>query len=304
LLEGEMKVYDADATWADNGIVRNVGCSNHPWTCGFCNKEKKLGSLYECAQHCAAAGHQSALQWRRELMGRCIPDVPRWTGMWVDRPAHGRTCSMEESSTSGGTSSRAARLESTPRAAGQRELPSVAPEVARTRSVLLYNVTLNGEPIGGATLVVPISGPRVLPLDESCVLDEVKITGDVRPTNGSSAHGSSSFPPLKQQRAGGSGADDSSSSRSPVAGTASEAGPISSTCPCAVRVMIVASRQSPLPTPPRPAGFTLQDARQGGATTACAHFWRGSSRRLGDREADSSSADDSMSDSAGDPGRG
>ena len=276
-----MKVYDADTTWSDNGIVRNFGCSNHPWTCGLCNKEKKLGSLYECEQHCAAAGHQSALQWRWELMGRCIPDVPRWTGMWVDRPAHGRTCSMEEgSSNSGGSSSSADRTGSTPQAAGLAG--------ARVCTVTLTGVSLNGEPIGDATLQFPISGSWAPPLNGPCVLDGVTITGSRRSANGSTAHDSSPFPPHPQLRAGGSGVDDSSSLRLSVAGAGSARGPNSGASPGTVQLVIVASTQPSRPPSPRPTVGAHTGAPWRGAAVARAAPWSGSSRRLGDDGSDSS----------------
>jgi len=286
-------VYDADTTWSDNGIIRNFGCSNHPWTCSFCNKSKKLGSLYECEQHCAAVGHRNALKWRYEhMVGTCSPDVPRWPGMWVDGPAHGRTCSMEEgSSNSGGSPSPADRTESTPQAAGPRELSSSASAGARVCTVILTDVTLNGEPIGSATLQLPISGSWAPPLDGPYVLDGVTITGSRRSANGSTAHASSPFPPHPQLRAGGLGVDDSSSSRPSVAGTGSAPGPNSGTFPGTVQVVFVASTQPPRPPPPRPTEGTHTGAPGRGAATARADVWLGSSRRLGDGEPDSSEPD-------------
>jgi len=294
-----MKVYNADTTWSDNGIIRHFGCVNHPWTCKFC-KPKKLDSLYTCEQHCETVGHQNALKWRC----RESPQVPRWPTTWVDGPAHGQTGLMEErSSSSGGTSSRAAWTESAPLAADPREHPSAAPAGAQTCTMILTGVTLNDEPIGGATLVLPNSGPWAPPLGCSCVLDGVKITGDFRPADGSTAHGSSPFPPLPQPRTGGSGVDDSSSSRPPVAGTGSAPGPNSGTSPGTVQVVIVASTQPPRPPPPRPTDGAQQGARRGGAATARADLWHGHGWRLGDWGPDSSSAADSLSEPADSPRR-
>jgi len=291
-------VYDKDHLWPDNGIIRNFGCVNHPWTCKFCNKPKKLGSLYDCEQHCETVGHQNALKWRY----RESPQVPRWPTTWVDGPAHGQTCSTEErSSNSGGTSSRAAWTESTPLAADPREHPSAAPAGAQTCTVILTDVTLNDEPIGGATLVLPISGPWAPPLDGSYVLDGVEITGVWRPANGSTAHGSSSFPPLPQLRAGGSGVDDSSSSRLPVTRTGSVPAPTPGTFPGMVQVMFVAPTQPPRPRPPRPTEGTRAGAPRGGAATARADVWHGPSWRLGDGEPDSSEPADSPNELADSP---
>jgi len=201
----------------------------------------------------------------------------------ADGPAHHRTGSMEEgSSSSGGASSQAAWPGGGTPAADSRDRLSAAPAETRTCTVILYGVILNGKPIGGATLEVPISGPWAPPLDGSYVLDEVEITGVWRPTNGSTAHGSSSFPPLPQLRAGASGVDDASSSRLPVTRTGSVPAPTSGTFPGMMQVLFVAPTQPPRPLSPRPIDGAWQGDRSGGATTECANLWQGQSRCLSD----------------------
>jgi len=294
LLEEETAAYEADLSWLRNGIIRNVGSEDHPWTCKFCNKSKRFCCLHDCEKHCETEAHRNALWWPYGLKGLDPPDVPRWLTMCVDGAAHDQTCSMEgRSSNSGGTSSRAARTESTPQAADPRDLPSAAPAGARTCTVILNGVTLNGEPIGGATLEVPISCAGAPPLDGSYVLEEVTITGVFRPANGSTAHGSSPFPPLPQLRAGGSEVDDSSSSRLPVARTGPAPAPTSGTFPGMVQVLFVAPTQPPQLRPPRPTEGAHAGAPRRGAASARADVWRGRSRRLDDGEPDSSEPADS-----------
>jgi len=303
ILADEMEVYKHDTTWEDNGIIRNLRSVDHPWTCKYC-RSKKLDSLYTCEQHCKTVKHQNALEWLR-----LSPQVPRWP------TSSSRTGLTEEgSSSSGGTSSRAVWSGSAPLAADSRERPSAAPAEAQMCTMILADVIFNGESIGGATLVLPNSCPWAPPSGCSFVLDRVRITGDFRPADGSTVHGSSPFTPLPQPRTRGSGVDDPSSSRPPVTGTGSAPGPNSSTLPSAVQVVIVASRQPPRPPSPRPIDGEQQGARPGGATTACADLWQGhsrrlgdeggySSRRLGDWGPDSSSAASSLSGSADSPRR-
>jgi len=291
-------------TWKDNGIVRNLRSVDHPWTCKYC-KPKKLDSLYTCQQHCETAKHQNAL-----LYMNLSPPLPRWPTRRVDGPAHHRTGSMEEgSSSSGGTSSQAVWPGSDPPAADSRDRPSAAPAEAQMCTVILADVLFNNEPIGGATLVLPASCPWAPPPGCPCVLDRVRITGEFRSADGSTVHGSSPFTSLPPSRTEGSGVDDSSSSRPPVTGAGSATGPNSSTLASAVQVVIVASRQPPRPPSPRPIDGARQGARPGGATTGCADLWQGqsrrlsdergySNRRLGDWGADSSSAASSPSGSA------
>ncbi len=305
ILAGEMEEYNRrGTTWKDNGIVRSCKSVNFPWTCRYCSR-KQLDTLYTCQTHCATAKHQRAL----ENLG-LSPPLPLWPTVRVDGPAHHRTVSMEEgSSSSGGTSSQAAWPGSDTLAADSRDRPSAAPAEAQMCTVILADVLFNNEPIGGATLVLPASCPWAPPPGCSRVLDRVSITGEFRSADGSTVHGSSPFTSLPPSRTEGSGVDDSSSSRPPVTGAGSATGPNSSTLAGAVQVVIVASRQ-----PPRPIDGARQGARSGGATTGCADLWRGqsrrlsdergySNRRLGDWGADSSSAASSPSGSADSPRR-
>jgi len=277
ILAGEMGVYNRDTTWKDNGIIRHVRSVDHPWTCRYCSR-KKLDSLYTCEQHCKTLKHQNALEWLN-----LSPQAPQWPTRRVDGPAHHRTGLMEEgSSSSGGTSSQAVWPGSDPPAADSRERPSAAPAEAQMCTLNLADVIFNGEPIGGATLVLPPSCPWAPSSGCSCVMDRVRITGDFRSADGSTVHGSSPFTSLPQSRTGGSGVGDSSSSRPPVTGTGLATGPNSSTLASAVQVVIVASRQPLRPPSPRPIDGAQQGARPGGATTACADPWQGHGRRLSD----------------------
>jgi len=300
VLRVEMKEYNRrDCTvWKDNGIVRCYKSVNFPWTCRYCSR-KQLDTLYTCETHCAAAKHQKAL-----VNLGLSPPLPLWSAVRVDGPAHHRTDLMEEgSSSSGGASSQAAWPGSDTSAADSRDRPSAAPADARMCTVTFADVLLNNVPIGPATLVMSASCPWAPPPGRSRVLDGVSITGEFRPADGSTVHGSSPFTSLPPSRIEGSGVNGSSSSRPPETGAGLATGANSSTLASAVQVVIVAVRQARRPPSPRPIDVAQQGVRPEGATTGCANLWQTEDRRLGDWGADSISAASNRSESADSLGR-
>jgi len=296
LLKAETAVYDRDQSWLRNGIVRNVGSEDYPWTCEFCSK--KFGCLHDSERHCATKAHRNALWWPYGAQGLDPPDVPRWSTVRADGAARDQTCSMEgRSSDSGGTSPRAARTGSTPSAADLQNLSSAAPARICRHTVLLRGVTLNGRPIEYATLVVDIrcsgdeSPPRM-----THEMDAVTISGQVREESGSTAHGSSLLSPHSPMLAGASVVADPSSLGRTVAPPA----PTSATDPFAVpgmAVVLVASTQPPPPRPSRRVEGAHAGASRRDAAFARPGIWRGQPRRLGDDASGSSEPEDSSMDS-------
>ena len=215
LLAEEMTEYAANTAWQQNGISRHGRAVDYPWTCKFCNKF--FMDLRECGPHCATKAHTNALWWRFDYRGLEAPDAPQWSSM----PADGAVCGP----ISGGTPPRPAQPESLPSAADPRDRPSAAPAGICTYKLILNGVTLNGELIDAATLEVTIPCSGESPPSVTYVMDDVTITGQVRPAHSSTAHGSSLLSPHSQLRAGASVVADSSSSGLPVA----QSGPPSAT---------------------------------------------------------------------------
>jgi len=303
LLEADEAEYKANLLWSRNGIIRNVGCEDHPWTCEFCSK--KFCCLQDCEGHCETEAHQNALWWPYGSKRLTYPDVPRWGTMCADGAAPDQTCSMEGGSpTSGGTSSRAAQSESPPPAAVLQDRPSAASAGTWRYIVNLDNVTFNGLPIRGAVLAVSIPCAGEPPLDATYVMADAMISGNIRPANSLTAHGPPPFFPLSQMRAGDLVFDDPSSLRRPMA----QPGLASATFDASAQASSWQSTNGrhlpgmtamftnrpqpwmahPKPPPPRPIEGAHAGAPWQSAASVRANGWRGRRQREYDGTQDSS----------------
>jgi len=308
LLEEEQEEYRANLLWDDNGIIRNEGSTEYPWTCEVCSKHKQFGSLLECEPHCETEAHRNALWWTYEAKGHKAPVVPRWSTRRAEGTARDQPRSRRERPPiSGGTPPRPALSGSPPSAADSRDRPSTASAGNWSYTVSLHNATLNGVRIDGAFLTVTIPCAMEPPPGATFEMDAAMIYGDIRQAHSSSARGPSPFVPLSQMGAGDLVVDGSSSLRrsmtqpEPASATSDTPVPVSSWQATNGRLLpgmtmlFTYPKQPPrpwsaYPKPPPPCVPRSAPAGASGHSAASvrADEWREQCRREDDGEQDSS----------------